>query len=180
MIKKKSGGFTLLFSFFPGCAEMYWGYMKSGISLLIMFMGVVFLASVLSVGSLMYFAFAAYVYAFFHARNMAHMTEEEVAETQDAYLFTSNSFNNGDMGGRKRSRFLAAALIVIGAWLLIKVMIDSFVRYLPEEAIIIVKHIEYTIPQIAIAILIILIGIRMVRGGKSNITEGSANDDYDI
>lgn len=37
MRKKKNAFMTFVFSFIPGCAEMYWGFMKNGVSLLALF-----------------------------------------------------------------------------------------------------------------------------------------------
>ena len=86
MRKKKNAFMTFVFSFIPGCAEMYWGFMKNGVSLLALFAITAFVSSIFGSGAFMIFALVIYVYAFFHARNMAHMSDEEFAEAEDEYL----------------------------------------------------------------------------------------------
>ena len=44
MTKKKSGFWTFLFSWIPGAGEMYMGFMRMGISLMILFWGIIALA----------------------------------------------------------------------------------------------------------------------------------------
>lgn len=39
MRKRKNGFWTFVFSFIPGCAEMYMGFMKMGLSLMVAFFG---------------------------------------------------------------------------------------------------------------------------------------------
>ena len=109
MRKKKNGFMTFIFSFIPGCAEMYWGYMKNGVSILALFCASVFLSGIFGNGAFMLLAVVVYAYAFFHARNMAHMSDEEFAETEDAYLISEEKISPVPGSGADCLRLLVPA-----------------------------------------------------------------------
>ena len=55
MRRKKNGFFTFIWSFMPGAAEMYMGFMKCGISLMVLFLGGFMLSSLIRIGDVMLF-----------------------------------------------------------------------------------------------------------------------------
>lgn len=165
MRKKKNGFMTFIFSFIPGCAEMYWGYMKNGVSILALFCASVFLSGIFGNGAFMLLAVVMYAYAFFHARNMAHMSDEEFAETEDAYLISEEMLKKAGITGKKYHRFLAAVLIVCGCWFLLDTGLYLLRNIFPaiQDA---VWMIQNSISKIFAAAILIGIGIRLIRGKK--------------
>ena len=76
--KRKNRFFTFIFSCLPGAAEMYMGFMKNGLTLMIFFflsfVPIVFFSSfefLMALGLVIWF------FGFFHARNYASMTDAE-------------------------------------------------------------------------------------------------------
>ena len=70
-MKKKKNRFLLFcFSFLPGAGEMYFGLMKTGISLLSIFAVSVMVTGYIQLGVLMFVPFVIWTYSFFHANNM--------------------------------------------------------------------------------------------------------------
>lgn len=170
MRKKKNAFMTFIFSFIPGCAEMYWGFMKNGVSLLALFAITGFVSSIFGSGAFMIFALVIYAYAFFHARNMAHMSDEEFAEAEDEYLITEESLKKLGFSGQKYHRILAAALIVCGCW----IILDSGTEYLGQILPGIRNSlwgIHDVIPRVFASVILIWIGVRMIRGKKEQDAE---------
>ena len=173
MRKKKNAFMTFIFSFIPGCAEMYWGFMKNGVSLLALFAITGFVSSIFGSGAFMIFALVIYAYAFFHARNMAHMSDEEFAEAEDEYLITEESLKKLGFSGQKYHRILAAALIVCGCW----IILDSGTEYLGQilpgirNSLLALWGIHAVIPRGVASVILIWIGVRMIRGKKEQDAE---------
>ena len=113
----------------------------------------------------MLLAVVMYAYAFFHARNMAHMSDEEFAETEDAYLISEEMLKKAGITGKKYHRFLAAVLIVCGCWFLLDTGLYLLRNIFPaiQDA---VWMIQNSISKIFAAAILIGIGIRMIRGKK--------------
>jgi len=87
-MKKKKNRFLLFcFSFLPGAGEMYFGFMKTGVSLLSLFAVSSMVAGYTQVGVMAFVPFVIWVYGFFHANNMGAFSDEEFYRLGDDYLF---------------------------------------------------------------------------------------------
>ncbi|MBP3205709.1 MAG: hypothetical protein J6M66_09860 [Lachnospiraceae bacterium] len=167
--KKRNGFWTFWFSFVPGCAEMYWGFMQAGVSLLIPFVSLVFLAYLLNMEELMFLDAIVYLYAFFHARNMAHMTEEEVGLVEDGGVNLLDGI--GVSVQTLRKRFVAKAagmfLIIFGVY---EVM-WAFYRSVPFPDWLnrYVRNALHGFPQMATATLLIVLGVKLIMGKKQEL-----------
>ena len=62
---KKNGILTLLFACIPGAGQMYQGYMKRGLSLLLAFCLILFASTYFFLGALALFLPVIWLYAFF-------------------------------------------------------------------------------------------------------------------
>ncbi len=69
--KKKNRFLTFCFSALPGAAEMYMGFMKMGVSLMLLFFLVCILSAWLYQGALVMIAIVVWFYSFFHANHLA-------------------------------------------------------------------------------------------------------------
>ena len=90
-MQRKSGFLTFCFACLPGAGEMYLGYMKRGLSVMIAFWGLIFVASLLNMGILGILAPIIWAYSFFDTFNLRAQTPEQVAANPDAYLFDVES-----------------------------------------------------------------------------------------
>lgn len=178
--RRKSKFFTFIFSFLPGAAEMYMGFMKNGLTLMALFFlsfaPMVFLSSfefLSVVGVIVWF------YGFFHARNYAGMPDEEFYAMEDRCVWDelgdvkSLSFR---IPSDTVKKWIAAILIIIGVAQLWNYFFDAMVRLIPDTYWDAIYPFLREIPQVAIAILLIVLGVKMIQGRKKEIT---ATLDYD-
>ena len=78
-MQRKSGFLTFCFACLPGAGEMYLGYMKRGLSVMIAFWGLIFVASLLNMGILGILAPIIWAYSFFDTFNLRAQTPEQGA-----------------------------------------------------------------------------------------------------
>ena len=166
MRKKKSGFWTFIFSFIPGCAEMYAGLMKQGVSLLAVFMTICFVSAVTRIDALMFVGVVIWFYSFFHARNVAHMDDQQLNAVEDNYMFKLSEINLSD---KRRNKIIAAVLIVIGAWMIFNTLWDMLREIIPENIYWMIDDAIGVIPGILVGALIIWIGVRLIKGKKQEL-----------
>ena len=182
MKRRKNGFWTFVFSFLPGCAEMYMGFMKMGLSLMTVFFGIFALANWAGSSILMFASVVVWFYGFFHARNMAVMDDAQLQATPDEYLFHIPEEFNGKPMQEKYRKWLAILLIFFGSVVLyrnivffISDVLGDAVPYEVYRALVYV--VGDRIPQIAVAVVIIVIGVKMVSGKKKQLEEEDKEDE---
>ena len=77
MQKQKRGFWLFIFSLIPGAGEMYMGFKKQGISIMLLFWGAIALASITGLGWLAMFLPVIWFYSFFNVHNLKSLSEEE-------------------------------------------------------------------------------------------------------
>jgi len=175
MKRKKNGFFTFIWSFVPGAAEMYMGFMKCGLSLMTLFFGGFVLSLIVDYFSneLLFIPVLIWFYSFFHARNMASCTEEVLQTMEDDFIW--DSFGDGSktkITSPVIRKWAAVILIVVGATMLWGNFRSVIANILPEEYWNRVWPFVNDVPQMAVAILIIAIGIGLIIGKKKEIKDG--------
>ena len=176
--KKKNRFFTFIFSFLPGAAEMYMGFMKNGFSLMLCFL--LPFALVVIYGGLdflMPICAVMWFYGFFHARNYAGMDDMTFDAMTDKYIWEEFSdLNFNKVSGKTAKKWIAAALIVIGAALIWDYFSGILYRLIPEGYWDDIYPALSNIPQVVISILMVIVGIRMVVGKKKELDTTSDVD----
>ncbi len=172
--QKKSKFFTFIFSFIPGAAEMYMGFMKQGISLMAAFI-VCFMIIPLSHGidlleMLAMSAIVVWFYSFFHARNLAALPEEDFNALEDCFVWEGFLENkNFKISSPVIRKWVAGILIVIGAVILWDNFSNIFYHLIPNRYWDELYPIINRIPQIVIAVLIIFVGLKLIAGKKEEL-----------
>lgn len=169
--KKRNTFWTFCFSFVPGCAEMYWGFMRAGISLLIPFMGLIFITYLLEMPVFMFFDVVVYLYAFFHARNMAHLTEEEVQEMEDGRINMLEGLGvpPGIIQKHHLAEWAGILLIVFGTYNMVELFYKNVA--LPYIVNMSLHTFLHSFPQVVTAIILIILGIKLITGKKKELEE---------
>ena len=90
--KKKSRFLSFCFSFLPGAAEMYMGFMKTGMSLMLVFFLLIAFSGWIQQTIIVLFDVVVWFYGFFHANHLAGLSDEEFAQVEDEYIFGMESF----------------------------------------------------------------------------------------
>ena len=178
--KKKNKYFTFLCSCMPGAAEMYMGFMKNGLSLMALFFFSLMVPAVLRISdAFILVGVLIWFYGFFHARNLAACEDDIFMELEDVYIWEEFMDGKGvHIPGKTARKICAYALIIFGAislWqngayaLYSVIPWDRWNRYAP--------FID-NIPQIITALMIIVVGFKMIQGKKEELVAGSADNDY--
>lgn len=171
--QKKNKLFTFIFSFMPGAAEMYMGFMKNGVSLMALFMVSLLFPIALQNGFLeMLFLVAVVVwfYAFFHARNLAALPPEEFNALEDSFIWEGIMEEKSiRISNPTLRKWGAGILIVFGAILLWDNFSSMIYSLIPDRYWQELYPIINRIPQVVVAVLIIMIGLRLMAGKKEEL-----------
>ena len=123
MKKQKHGFWVFIFSLIPGAGEMYMGFKKQGLSIMLLFWGSIALASITGLGWLAMFLPVIWFYSFFNVHNLKSLSEEEFYSVEDNYILHMDQFS-GDMGKFLQKHqslpqiVIAAGIIAAGIYLL--------------------------------------------------------------
>lgn len=174
--RKKNSFFTFVFSFCPGAAEMYMGFMKSGFSLLVAFITPILIAAILYGGD--YFAILSaivYVFSFFHARNIATAPEEQFAQIEDRYIWEEfMSEKSVVVSSKIYKKWGAVALIlagISGIWYSFRNVFSEILHCfaMTEQERILAERMISSVPRLAFSVFVIVMGVMLVRGKKKEL-----------
>lgn len=180
MKNKKNRFWAFVFSFCPGAAHMYMGFMKMGLSFLLGFMISIAVVSLTGLDVLAVISVVIYIYAFFHANNIASLNDEQFYALEDEYLMGFDGIGEPRLKLDHKSRSIAAAvLILLGISMLWDVGFGMARSYIGFDNPVI-KFIYYTmrndVPRILIAIVVIWFGSVLLRGKKISLEDGNAQE----
>ena len=169
--KRKNRFFTFIFSCLPGAAEMYMGFMKNGLTLMIFFflsfVPIVFFSSfefLMALGLVIWF------FGFFHARNYASMTDTEFEAMEDKYIWEEfPEIGNIRIANTTVKKVIAAILIILGCGQLWHYFSGIIYNLIPQNIWREIYPVVEGIPSVAIALLFITVGVLMVRGKKREL-----------
>ncbi len=169
--QKKNKLFTFIFSFLPGAAEMYMGFMKTGVSMMsIFFLSFIIPATLRISDVFILFAGVIWFYSFFHARNLAACREEVFQNLPDEFIW--NSFINGktiEFSNPTVKKWGANSLIIFGVILLWNNVTTILYQLIPDGILEYLVPFIDRIPQTIISILLIMIGVQMIKGKKEEL-----------
>lgn len=170
MTRKKNRFLTFIFSLVPGAGEMYMGFMKQGVTLMGAFFLLLFLASWLNIGPLLFALPILWCYGFFHVHNLKSLPDEEFYAIEDDYLFHLDLILPKSINMDKKSKnILAGILIVVGAVVLLNNLRDMIGWLLPSYLMNWYWSVMNRLPQLVIAVVLILGGIWLIRGKKKEL-----------
>lgn len=171
MKQKKNKFFTFLFSFLPGAAEMYMGFMKCGLSLMGLFFLSIMIPALFSLSDVFAFVIVLiWFYSFFHARSFATCSETDFLSLSDEFIWESFLSDKKIAIPNPILRKWAAGILILCGILMIWKNVSSFLYLLiPESLWEELSLLVDLIPQIAIAIIIIALGIKLIMGKKEEL-----------
>lgn len=115
MKKQKKGFINFICSLIPGAGEMNMGFEKQGLSIMIVFWGIISVAVLLRMGWILVTLPIIWFYSFFHTHNLKNMSEEAFEAEEDRYLFNLGYIMANRIELFEKYRVLiAGGLIVIG------------------------------------------------------------------
>ena len=179
MKKQKHGFWVFIFSLIPGAGEMYMGFKKQGISIMLLFWGAIALASITGLGWLAMFLPVIWFYSFFNVHNLKSLSEEEFYSVDDNYILHMDQFS-GDIRKflQKHRNTTAWILILFGICILWSRFTSLLYLIVPYDLEDYVYNICNNLPQIAIAIGIIAAGIYLLTQQKKKLEEEKNKDEH--
>ncbi|MBO5477918.1 MAG: hypothetical protein J6A15_09235 [Clostridia bacterium] len=161
---KKNLFFTLCFSFVPGAGQMYQGYMKRGISILILFAA---FCAIFATVAMPIFAIplpVLYIYSFFDTFNIRNTIDKENKQ-EDKYLWDTsdleelkNSFNVPSA-----KKLIGILLIFVGIYMILCNILPQILYDLDlNEVARYLRDLGSYITPITIALLSIVFGLKLI------------------
>ena len=171
----KNGFLLFIASCLSGCGQMYQGYMKRGLSLLLAFCMVLFVSTYFYLGTLALFLPVIWLYAFFDSYSLRSQLAAGTAP-EDAFLFGLDDMDSQRLGAllRKRHSLIGWGLVAVGAYMLYDMLLDQlgglFFGWFGEW---LYGLLRYGLPRLVITVLVILLGLWFIRGprGKASIDD---------
>lgn len=167
---KKNNFFTFIFSFLPGAAEMYLGFMKNGFSIMAIFFVTCAITAVTGFEYIMAIVALTWFYGFFHARNVAKLDDESFAKFEDIYVWeefdTSRAIH---IPASKVRTAFAVILMLIGFGMIWDYVSDIIFQLIPNEYWDFLYPIIHDIPSVLIAIVLVVAGFILIAGKKKQL-----------
>lgn len=183
MPKQKTGFLVFICSLIPGAGEMYMGLKKQGVSIMLMFWGIIAIASGLRLEFLMALLPIVWCYSFFNVHNLKSLSPQEFLFVEDDYLFQKKG-EQGKVDVRelvKKYRLpIAVVLILCGLLTLWNCIPYALNGYMPAYLWNLMDTVGNLIPRIVIACCIIGIGILLIFGKKDEDTDKGADQTADF
>ena len=179
MRKQKHGFWVFIFSLIPGAGEMYMGFKKQGISIMLLFWGSIALASITGLGWLAMFLPVIWFYSFFNVYNLKSLSEEEFYSVDDNYILHMDQFS-GNMGKflQKHRNVTAWVLILFGICILWSRFTALLYLIVPVELADYAYEICNNLPLIVIAAGIIAAGIYLLTQQKKKLEKEENKDEH--
>lgn len=179
MYCKKNRFLTFIFSLIPGAAEMYMGFMKMGLTLLTLFVGMAALAGWMNIEVFVFLAVIVWIYSFFHANNLASLQDEMFAQVQDDYLIHPEALGM-KMNNDRIRKLLAGTLIFVGVFMCYNALCDLLYNIFPKNWIsYLLQIINTQVLQAICGIAVVAAGISMIRGKKKELDREAQSDGKD-
>ena len=178
MQKQKRGFWLFIFSLIPGAGEMYMGFKKQGISIMLLFWGVFAVGSCTGMDWLIFLIPIIWFYSFFNVHNLKSLSEEEFYSVEDSYvLHMDKLLGDVDTLLSHHRKLTAIILIVFGASILWNNLVDFFYMILPGYLANVLGTFAYHLPQLVIAVAIIFAGIYILTRKKDALDKEQQKSD---
>ena len=164
----KNGFLLFIASCLSGCGQMYQGYMKRGVSLLLAFCLVLFASTYFFLGTLALFLPVIWLYAFFDSYALRSQLSAGTAP-EDAFLFGLSDMDSKRLGAllHKRHSLIGWVLVAVGVYMLYDMLMGQlsglFFGWFGE---LLYSLLRYGLPRVVITVLVILLDLWFIRGPK--------------
>ena len=165
----KNGFLLFIASCLSGCGQMYQGYMKRGVSLLLSFFLVIFASTYFYLGTLALFLPVIWLYAFFDSYALRSQLSAGTAP-EDTFLFGLSDMDSKRLGAllHKRHSLIGWVLVAVGVYMLYDMLMGQlsglFFGWFGEW---LYSLLRYGLPRVVITVLVILLGLWFIRGPKA-------------
>lgn len=177
-MNKKNKILFFLFSLIPGAAHMYIGLVKRGLVIMLALVAGAGLAMMADIPAFLLVLPVLWFYSFFDAWNKYHLPEEKLTKVQDDFLFFLNAMPENVRSDPRFKKVASANVlkvggivaIIAGAYLIWdQIIVRVLIRLLSDTGAEILSQISYKLPQVAVAVILIVVGIKLISHKKREL-----------
>lgn len=177
-MNKKNKILFFLFSLIPGAAHMYIGLVKRGLVIMLALVAGAGLAMMADTPAFLLVLPVLWFYSFFDAWNKYHLPEEKLTKVQDDFLFFLNVMPENVCSDPRFKKVASANVlkvggivaIIAGAYLIWdQIIVRVLIRLLSDTGAEILSQISYKLPQVAVAVILIVVGIKLISHKKREL-----------
>ena len=177
-MNKKNKILFFLFSLIPGAAHMYIGLVKRGLVIMLALVAGAGLAMMADTPAFLLVLPVLWFYSFFDAWNKYHLPEEKLTKVQDDFLFFLNAMPENVRSDPRFKKVVSANVlkvggivaIIAGAYLIWdQIIVRVLIRLLSDTGAEILSQISYKLPQVAVAVILIVVGIKLISHKKREL-----------
>lgn len=177
-MNKKNKILFFLFSLIPGAAHMYIGLVKRGLVIMLALVAGAGLAMMADTPAFLLVLPVLWFYSFFDAWNKDHLPEEKLTKVQDDFLFFLNAMPENVRSDPRFKKVASANVlkvggivaIIAGAYLIWdQIIVRVLIRLLSDTGAEILSQISYKLPQVAVAVILIVVGIKLISHKKREL-----------
>lgn len=169
----KSKFLTFIFSLIPGAGQMYQGLMKRGLSIMVLFTGIIAVSIFTYISAFIIVLPAVWFYSFFDTINRINLTRDELARQKDEYLLINQLNCKGDNAGKtikqlfdRRHMMLGWGIIIFSVWLMLKMIVNRYFLYqfIPDAVYSFLRSFTDILPSMIIPAICIYTGVKLIKG----------------
>lgn len=177
-MNKKNKILFFLFSLIPGAAHMYIGLVKRGLVIMLALVAGAGLAMMADTPAFLLVLPVLWFYSFFDAWNKYHLPEEKLTKVQDDFLFFLNAMPENVRSDPRFKKVASANVlkvggivaIIAGAYLIWdQIIVRVLIRLLSDTGAEILSQNSYKLPQVAVAVILIVVGIKLISHKKREL-----------
>lgn len=182
---------TFVCALVPGAGQMYHGLFRKGITIALLFFGVIALSSLTYIGEVLVALPVIWFYSFFDTVNRMNMPVQEMKLLEDRWPFSGWGFGgpkNGIFADflQKRHIWIGSGLILVAVWLFLNILFGTYywselwLRILPAEIYEAICMFIRMLPSFLVPVFCVLLGVRLIAGQKQPHTEKPRYDEYTV
>ena len=179
---QKNGILTFLFAFIPGAGQMYQGYMKRGLSLILMCCAICMVAALISPAA--FFLIVVWMYSFFDTFNLRAQIATGTAPTDDYLVHFDPKDKRLVQMMLDSHKLVGWALIAFGVLvayenILMNALNDLMWRWGKNNPFFRAFYLVMDqLPQVVVCVALIVCGIWLVKGPKAGRKNPSDDPDF--
>ncbi len=175
-MKRRNKALTVIFSFVPGAGQMFQGFMNTGILLLSLFFGVIFLSAFFDLYIINLALPVIWCYAFFDSINKMNYEDEEFYAIKDEIPFNFEPVKKLGMP-IKIAAILLITAGVFSIWNVAYGVISEYIYSISPISSTVYALVDAlsNFPRIVIGIIIIICGIKLIHKKKEEFKDGTDN-----
>ncbi len=177
MTRQKNKILTFIFALIPGAGQMFLGFMKRGLSLVLYVVAIACIAMMLSMEELIILVPPVWMYAFFDAINLNGCDEEHFSKIKDDYITFDiiPGMRNIPVFSDDTRKLWGKGMIYIGiAFLCFNILniIGQLAYFLDLNKFgWIINDLLHYSPRIIISVILIMMGKSLISGNRKNSSE---------